>query len=243
MNDDLSDLSVFHTDVLPGLATIGTLVGSIAIADGIAGVRFTSTHPDDVFIRRSYTHITDGDGGFLIELVFKGGAVVVSAKQTTRSRRYIISGRISFINADCCDAARHVSWADAAPFELFGVIDRQRESGFQLGLLLVFDEAAFISELLLHLRNLLFHLHHPILCGWLLGRFLFSVLGNDETASHETSTSHDPTLANHDDSRVCLQKDVRSGDIMNTDKSLLSLPHQPSSSHKDVTSVTDVGRD
>jgi len=125
---DINDIGVFGMDddsanlkglvkafVLPVFAAVGREVDAIAIGDGVARVGLAGADPDDVAIGGCYGDRADGYGFFLIELMFKRGAIVDRFEQTAGGRRRVIRGRIGLVDRQGGDAAAHVGGADRTP--------------------------------------------------------------------------------------------------------------------------------
>src|SRR5205823_3727153 len=69
VDDDAADLvRLLESHVLPGLAAVGRLVNAVAVGDRVARIGFAGADPDDIPVGRGDAHVTDGNGGLVIEL-------------------------------------------------------------------------------------------------------------------------------------------------------------------------------
>src|SRR5262249_7613320 len=116
VNGDAADLeSLFEAHVLPGLAAVGGLVDAVAVGDAVARVVLAGADPDDVGVGRGDGDVADGAGGFPVDVVLEGDAVVGGLEQAAAAGGDVVDGGVGLVDGEGGDAAAHVGRADAAP--------------------------------------------------------------------------------------------------------------------------------
>ena len=128
VDEDAPDvLCAFEPHVPPCVSGVGRLVDPVAPAGGLAVLRLSGAHPDQVRVRLVQCDVSNGAGGLVVEERRPGSAVVHGLPDPAGSGRDVEDLRLRLDDCEVGDAPAHQGRPDAAVLEV-------RDGGLEGGL-------------------------------------------------------------------------------------------------------------